>query len=160
MNWQQLFDMSRTLAGAPGTAPAPGRPRQIMLRRAVSTAYYAMFHALCQSNADALVGVSPRGDGVALWTRAYRALEHRQAKDRLAPYISNGNPEIRNFASLFRNLQDQRHDADYNPRRVFIRFQVSVLIDRAEAATQAFSRMPVAQRRALAVHLLLARSRS
>ncbi len=160
MDWQHLFDASRMLAGAPGTAPAPGRPRQVMLRRAISTAYYAMFHALCQSNADTLVGASRGRDANGLWTRAYRALDHRPAKERLASYRPGNNPGMIGFANRFGNLQDWRHDADYNPRKAFIRSQVVGLIDQAEAATQAFSRMPAAQRRALAVHLLLARNRN
>ena len=36
------------------------QPLQDSLRRAVSTAYYAMFHALASSNADCLVGYASR----------------------------------------------------------------------------------------------------
>ena len=48
------MEAARLLAGSSASSSASGRPRQAMLRRAVSTAYYAMFHALCQSNADTL----------------------------------------------------------------------------------------------------------
>ena len=164
MNWQHLFDAARLLAGAPdagGISPRPGRPRQAMLRRAISAAYYAMFHALCQSNADTLVGDAATGNNAELWARAYRALDHRPAKNRLASYTSEGAPALSGFASLFGDLQSQRHDADYNPRRMFLRSQVIAIIDQAEAETQALYNMPIPQRRALAVHLLLAsRNRS
>ena len=157
MNWQHLFDAARMLAGVPvaGASPRLGRPRQAMLRRAISTAYYAMFHALCQSNADTLVGDAATGSNAELWARTYRALDHRPAKDRLASYASAGALEMSNFASRFGNLQSERHDADYNPRRMFSRSQVINMINRAAAATQAFYDMPAPQRRTLAVHLLL-----
>lgn len=163
MNWQHLFATARMLAGVPGAGAAPrlGRPRQAMLRRAISTAYYAMFHALCQSNADTLVGGPATGNNPELWARTYRALDHRPAKDRLASYASGGALVMSGFANRFGNLQSQRHDADYNPRRMFLRSQVIGMIDRAEAETQAFCRMPTPQRRTLAVHLLLSsRNRS
>ena len=162
MNWEHLFDAARMLAGAPGAGipSRPGRPRQAMLRRAISTAYYAIFHALCQSNADTLVGDAATASNAELWVRTYRALDHRPAKDRLNSYTSAGAPALSNFASRFSNLQSQRHDADYNPRRMFLRSQVIAIIDQAEAETQAFYNMPAPQRRALAVHLLLSRNRS
>ena len=43
MDWIELIRVSRLLAA--------GQPSQEALRRAVSTAYYAMFHALTTSNA-------------------------------------------------------------------------------------------------------------
>ena len=36
--------------------PAATQPTQAAIRRAISTAYYAAFHALTTSNADALIG--------------------------------------------------------------------------------------------------------
>ena len=104
------------LAGSSASVPASGRPRQAMLRRAVSTAYYAMFHALCQSNADTLVGPSPSGPDPELWLDTYRTLEHRAAKNRLASSISSRqDPAIRNFARTFGSMQEQRINADYDP---------------------------------------------
>src|SRR5271155_2246861 len=50
-----------------------GRPRQATLRRAVSTAYYAVFQALCVTCAETLVGEGkPWGE----FTPGFRALEH------------------------------------------------------------------------------------
>ena len=160
MNWQHLIDAARMLAGVSDTAPSPGRPRQAMLKRAVSTAYYAMFHALCQSNADTLVGASPAGNDIQIWVQTYRALDHRPARGRLESYRSRSPHAIRNFATQFGNLQEQRHDADYNPHKAFVRSQVASLIDRAEAATTAFCNTPEPQRRMLAIYLLLQRNRN
>ena len=160
LDWQHLFDAARVLAGVSSGSTTPGRPRQAMLKRAVSTAYYGMFHALCESNADAFVGASPTGHDLGLWVQAYRALDHRPAKDRLVSYRQHSPmPEIRDFANVFGSLQANRLDADYNPRSVFTRFHVLRLIDGAEAVTSAFASIPARQRRLLATHLLVGRSR-
>ena len=130
-----------------------------MLKRAVSTAYYAMFHALCVSNADALVGASPTGDDFDLWVQTFRALDHGQAKNRLFAYRQQSSvTEIHDLASLFGRLQADRLDADYNPRSVFTRSQVIGLIDLAEAVIDAFANIPARQRRLLATHLLVGRA--
>ena len=132
-----------------------------MLKRAVSTAYYAMFDALCTSNANALVGTSTSGEDAELWVQTYRALDHRPAKDRLASYRQQSSaPEIRNFANAFGDLQTYRLDADYNPRSVFTRSRVASLIDLAEAVTRDFDNLPARPRRRLATYLLVARTRN
>ena len=41
---------------------------------------------------------------------------------------------FQSFASAFGNLQGHRLDADYNPRIIYVRSDVSDLIQRAEAA--------------------------
>ena len=161
LDWQHLIDAARVLAGVSGSAATPGRPRQAMLKRAVSTAYYAMFHALCESNANALVGVSPTGEDFELWVQTYRALDHGQAKNRLLAYHRQSSmTEIREFANAFGNLQERRLAADYNPSSAFTRQEVVNLIDRAEAVTQAFDNLPARPRRRLATHLLVARTRN
>ena len=55
MNWRSLMDAAKQQAGQTQTQ-SPGRPRQEPIKRAVSSAYYAMFHALCRSNADTMAG--------------------------------------------------------------------------------------------------------
>ena len=163
MNWRHLFDAARNLADVVDGAPAsPGRPRQIDLRRAVSTAYYGVFHALCRSNAETLIGSAPAAQGTESWVHAYRALGHGPAKDLLTQYGSKSNihADIRAFARAFGNFQEQRHDADYNPRKVFTRPEVSRLIDRMEATTDAFWNAPPPVRSELAAYLLLSTKRS
>lgn len=58
---------------------SPKRPKQANLRRAVSASYYAVFHALCRSNADALVGKGAARPTRA-WMQTYRALDHAQQR--------------------------------------------------------------------------------
>ena len=161
MNWQHSIEAAKMLAGSHETTPAPrGRPRQAMLRRAVNTAYYAMFHALCQSNADTLVGQSPPDRPADLWVETYRALQHRAAKNRLASYIQMiQDPVLRNFGRVFVNMQ-QRISADYDPRARFVRSEVVTSISRTEAAVHTFYNAPVLIRRRLAIYLLVPRGRS
>ena len=160
MNWEHLIETAKLLAGSDEASPAPGRPRQAVLRRAVSTAYYAMFHALCLSNAETLVGASPTGHNASLWVDTYRTLDHRVAKNRLGQRSQLPQEiAVRNFARVFGSLQEQRIRADYDPQARFARSEVLNLIARAEAATGAFCATSAQTRRSLAVYLLV-RTRS
>ena len=80
MNWQDLIAACRLLTGAadPNATPPPDH-----IRRAVSTAYYAVFHALANSNADCLIG--PPTDPLLehAWHRARRGLDHADARRNL-----------------------------------------------------------------------------
>jgi len=46
------------------------------LKRAVSTAYYAMFHAVCANAAALLTDEIPDPAASATWLQAYRGPEH------------------------------------------------------------------------------------
>ena len=70
---------SDLLASAGKLVPSGrGRPLESDLRRAVSTAYYALFHGLAECCANELVGRNMRGQ--AAWVRTYRALNHGRAQ--------------------------------------------------------------------------------
>ena len=86
LNSEHSIEVVRMLAGSSAPVPALGRQRLAMLRRAVSTAYYAMFHALYQSDADTLIGPSPPGPRAELRLDTYRTVDHRSAKNRLESY--------------------------------------------------------------------------
>ena len=58
------------------TESGPGRPTQARLRRAVSTAYYAMFHYLAGCAANLLIGCARK----PAWHQTYLALEHGKAR--------------------------------------------------------------------------------
>ena len=149
MNWRHLIAAAYVLAGR--TFPPTGRPRQAMLQRAVSTAYYAMFQALCFSNANTLVGAFPDVDRAA-WTRVYRALEHSVAYRQMRPTndLIHGPAAMRNFARTFRFLQEQRHQADYDPYARFVRSDIIRMIEQAETAIEAFYAASAPERRAFA----------
>ncbi len=85
--------------------------RRASLRRAVISAYYAVFHALCFVCASELVGWRKAND---LIEPVYRMLDHGTAKNRLiGKDAASISPVVRQIGTGFRNLQEARHDADY-----------------------------------------------
>ena len=113
------------------------KPRQADLRRAISTAYYAMFHALCDVCATALIGTSSPDRAERAWRQTYRALEHRRVRSACAyakdPFYSFPLG-IQEFSRTFATLQNLRHDADYDPFTRFQRPEVISEISKAELA--------------------------
>ena len=101
-----LMEVARVLAESD---PAPSM--QARLRRAVSTAYYALFHCLAASAADLFIGPERN----SAWHRTYRALEHGRARSecRQVQTMSEFPMEIRDFAEAFVALQKARQEADY-----------------------------------------------
>ena len=126
-----------------------------MLKRAISTAYYAMFHALCLSNANLVAGQATDQPTREAWTRTYRSLDHGPAKDRMARRRSLTEPVLRQFATVFALLQEQRQNADYDPHSMYLREQVVTLIDLAESATERLMTTAATVRRPLAAVVLL-----
>lgn len=149
-----LIATARRLAKA-----SPKRPRQSDLKRGVSTAYYALFHALARECADLLVGVGDaRSD--AAWSQVYRTLEHGVAKNSCKAAAARGFPaDIVSFADTFVVLQEERHRADYDPLARFVRAEVLVLIDNAEQAIRDLSSAPRSDRKAFAVWVLFQKKR-
>jgi hypothetical protein len=103
-----------------------GEATQADLRRAVSATYYAVFHALCALVADSIVPVGTAGRAERAWLHVYRALDHGKMKQRLLDLVMqdgtvrHGFPDsIRDIASAFGALQEDRHEADYDPRASF-----------------------------------------
>jgi uncharacterized protein (UPF0332 family) len=133
------------------------RPRQADLRRAVSTAYYALFHTLAQDAADLLVGVGAVRSGPA-WVQVYRALDHGFARNACREAKNAGfSPGLVACAVEFVELQEARHDADYDPSVRFSRADALDWIVRAETAIAVLHASPRAERKAFAVHLVLKR---
>ena len=122
----------------------------------MSCVYYAMFHTLCRSCADALAGQNPSSiPARERWKQVYRGLDHGPAKSR-----SNNNqeigkfvPEIQKFAEVFVDMQQHRHEADYNPDAVFNQSQVQQFITEAESTIDQFNVTSADDRRLFAVYL-------
>ena len=112
ISWADLIGEARKLLNP--TPPATG-VTDAAIRRAVSTAYYAMFHALLAGNANSLVGPPHNPAAVESWTRIYRNTNHRNAYNRLRDNRGRFSPGVLAFANHFCHLQDERHNADYNP---------------------------------------------
>jgi len=139
-----------------------GRPNQASLRRAVSTAYYAMFHCLAHSAADYLVGASPSKRSPEAWEQVYRALEHNAVKKACENRKFKKFPlEIQDFGENFVTLQNNRHAADYRPRIPFgpdITFHRSAVLrstDVAEKSIELFHSAPKKDRVAFVIFVIL-----
>lgn len=159
---QRLLVIADELVGRTRRGPPP----QTLLRRAISTAYYALFHHIVAAAADALVGRryrrSPR------YVLVYRAFEHskmRQVaelldrqqlgdKARAALGMAMPTQEIRDIATAFSNLQKQRHWADYDPSGKISTSDARDLIEQAEIAIESLNRMPVDDRKNLLVFMM------
>ena len=161
MNWEQLLELAEMLAGAPRHGETRGRPRQTHLRKAISAAYYAMFHAVANSNADSLIGATTATRRSEAWTATHRALNHGTAKQQMmnGRRIETFHNGIQDFSDTFVVLQLQRHDADYNPNPDSSPTRLLTLqnIQRARDAINAFFAAPLPERRRFATHLLFPR---
>ena len=106
---QELIDTCRKLAAA--TPP----PSEADLRRAISTAYYAVFHTLAASNAELIAGQPRSSMSAYAWERVYRRLDHGRARNNLRAVLNLLSPPGAFFVSTFIELQDLRQEADYDP---------------------------------------------
>jgi len=120
-NPDHLFEQAERLI-----APQAGRPRQADVRRAISAAYYGIFHAAITEAVDQFVGAANRDK--AQYGLAYRSASHSRLREvcgevrkatpssKYRPYVpSTGfGAHIVKFAEAVVELQEQRHAADYD----------------------------------------------
>ena len=134
-----------------------GRPRQAELRRAVSTAYYALFHTLARCGADLVAGSTKQHRSQRAWQQAYRALDHGETRKRCTQKVRLAGfpPEIQVFAAVFVRLQKLRHWADYDPLSMFYRSVVLQWIEEVDNSISGFNSVARAERKAFAVYVLL-----
>ncbi len=154
---QHQIDSARQLATS-----GKGRPRSASLRRAVSTAYYALFQALCATCADTLVGSRQPW---SVYTPVYRALDHYATVHALRDSFLASIPQLQRLGLLLKELQSAREWADYNPeprpnyRREmsdssFTRQETLSLIDSAVEAIAIVDRLDDETRLKLATRLV------
>ena len=119
------------------------KPQQVDLRRAVSAAYYAVFHALTQQAAARAVGSTA---AVAFATAVARSFEHsgmRSAADDMAKQNPSAktrplldgvalSSDIRTICQRFSNLQVLRHRADYDLSSTFNKADAVQAVDDAD----------------------------
>jgi hypothetical protein len=153
-NVEHLLDQSVTLLGR----PSGGRHRQANLRRAVSTAYYAVFHTILASFADRLVGRARRT--TSPYVLAYRSVDHRAVGGlcgvavRPAPppkYVGflpsvGFAPAIKAFAGIVLELQQERYRADYDPSWSIKSSEARSLVSAARDAITQWVVAPAEQR--------------
>lgn len=132
MRGPELLDTATALARRSNK-----RPKQADLRRAQSTAYYAMFHCLARQCADNLIGGANAARSNPAWCQVYRALEHGAAKNACTDgAIAKFPAEVQDFASLFKEMQEKRHAADYDPDYRLRRSEVLSDIETVSAAIE------------------------
>ena len=107
---QELIDTCHKLVPQTPTTP----PSQADMRRAISTAYYALFHTLAASNAEHIAGQPQSNMSSYAWERVYRRLDHGRAQNNLRAVLGQLSPNGENFARTFIDLQDRRQEADYD----------------------------------------------
>ncbi|MEM8637680.1 MAG: hypothetical protein AAGG51_02510 [Cyanobacteria bacterium P01_G01_bin.54] len=122
----------------------PKRPKQASLRRAASSAYYALFHLLIDSCTRFFVKGQHNENLRKLLSRAFA---HGEMKETAKSFKGGTLPEhlkvahsctissaLQEIAEIFCDAQEVRHLADYDLARTLTRLQVKDLIDRVENA--------------------------
>ncbi len=121
------------------------KPRQASLRRSVSASYYSLFHLLIDEAAKRMF---TGNDRAALRDVVARAFNHgkmyKVAKSysalttnvRMHPGLNGQSiqPQLVNVAEAFVELQQARHEADYNRAHRFTRSEALYLLSMAQAA--------------------------
>jgi len=131
---------------------------QAVVRRAISTAYYAVFHRLCELCADALVG---KGRSPFAYPLIYRALDHGPAK-KVANHAKLLDKDLFWTLNQFQELQDARLWADYDPSpgrktekgRRFPQEKARELVEFARSAISALNALSAEQQVRLAALLI------
>lgn len=127
------------------------RPKQANLRRAVSSAYYAVFHYLidqaCRNAVGTQLAQQPFRNSLA------RGFDHGTMKDACSSFAGGTLPtsvrralpipfvvprEIQNISRTFGELQEQRHRADYDLSEKFFKRDVMTLVEQADVAIRQF----------------------
>jgi len=124
------------------------RPKQANLRRAISSAYYALFHLLASEAAALYAGEA------GLAARINRTLNHAEMK-WASTMIANGKlpkaihppggyvtpGDLMGVAKAFIALQESRHLADYDLNRKYRRQEALEFVQVARRAFDAWERV-------------------
>lgn len=124
LNPDHLLDQAERLTTLPGGG---GAPRQADLRRAISSAYYGVFHAVLTEAADSFVGKTQRH--TPRYELVYRSINHGSLRSicedvvkttipaKFSKYEPRGGfgPDLKALATAVIELQEKRHAADYDP---------------------------------------------
>jgi uncharacterized protein (UPF0332 family) len=150
----------------------PKRPKSANVRRAISSAYYALFHHLIGESTQLLLGTTDADWPLA--ALAARAFNHGDLKNACGQFTKTtpvdvlkthwlklgvaANADLRVVAEEFIALQELRHAADYDLTRTFTRTEALDAVGRSRDAMAAWGRLKQANRelaRLAAVVMLL-----
>ena len=122
----------------------PKRPKQASLRRSVSASYYALFHLLVDEATKLMLSGHKHASLRDCLARAFKhstmkkfaeSLSNSTKPPRKVAAAFNGKPvsqKLIDVASSFVQLQQARHEADYNRVVRFSRKEALDLVDTAE----------------------------
>lgn len=157
LNPRHLIEQAERLLEPAGTSRLI---RQADRRRAISSAYYAVFHSTLAALADEFVGKADRKS--EQYALVYRSIDHKPLAI-LCKKISNPNtrgqfllyfpddglgPNIIEYASLLAQLKEKRTAADYDPSHWVTLDDARQAIVDARSAIEGFTKASVARRRA------------
>ena len=155
VDWRNLIQAGRDLLNPQQLGRLPTDEH---VRRAVSNIYYALFHALAESNATALIGSPSDALTAAAWSRVYRGLDHGTARRELQRHRQEFSVQARDFADAFADMQELRHIADYDHNAVITINEASAWLDNVEAIILDYLQAALSERIYIAT-LTLVRSR-
>ena len=161
LNPDHLFEQANKLITG-----QTGQPRQVDIRRSISAAYYATFHATITAAVDQFVGTTNRDS--SRYGLVYRSVSPAWLRDlckevqkpvlssKFKPHapVSGFARDIIAFAEALVQLQEKRHLADYD---VMIRMNKSdaiLAVKTAKAALRYFANASTTQRQAFLILLL------
>ncbi len=129
-------------------------------RRAVSTAYYAVFHALAKLCTQTLLPDGKRHEDAH--SKIYRALDHGPLKNVFTQSPLKDHQIIKVFGLDIVRLQVERHRADYSPpdADLFKPSEVEEIIRVAKVVVSELDKLDRADRLLLATCLLFKERKS
>ncbi|MBI1868654.1 MAG: hypothetical protein HYS06_10250 [Methylocystis sp.] len=131
-----------------------GSGSRTLKRRAVSTAYYAVFHAIASLCANEILP-REKDKGSAEFERVYRALEHGSLKSEFQKAPLKDNARLKAIGALVLRLQSERHRSDYLPtQRLYTTKTCAEHLESARLAMTLLKGLDEQDRRTLAVSLL------
>ena len=130
---------------AVNNAPSGGPSRETV-HRAISTAYYAVFHAINASNAIVQHGVPTNAADARAWTDTYRRMRHNFAARSLNQHLFSLHRNAQLLANHFINPKTARETAEYDPNRVLTVNDANYWIGQARSALIALQATSTADR--------------
>jgi hypothetical protein len=142
-----LLDQARALTKRDKT-----KPKQVNLRRAVSSAYYALFHFLVEESCRTILGT--QNDSRAYRDVLARAFDHSSMKQACASFeggtlptsVLKGLPspflieaDLQQVAATFVEAQEKRHLADYDRSERFARKDVEGFVEQVQSAMDKYA---------------------
>jgi uncharacterized protein (UPF0332 family) len=155
-----LLKQARSLA-----SQDPNRPKEANVRRAISTAYYALFHFLIDESTRILIGTSRKEKPLRhLLSRCFQHSGMKNACKQIfnlainptspapayasfAPLLLKHSKDLQVIAKTFTDRQGHRHLADYDLGTNHSRADALISVREVEEAMRAWNRIKKADQR-------------